>query len=79
MDVGIGGKATWHDPKRLESPVANATVGMIQNVNCASICRRLIAGLSQSKVLPSPGKQNLIGSKINPRSQRKTRQNILYG
>ena len=42
-----------YNHKQLESPVVNATLGTIRNVNCATICRSFTVGLSRTKVLSS--------------------------
>src|SRR6267378_3674698 len=74
----LGGKPTWHNHKWLESPVVYATVGTIRKVNCATTCRRFIAGLSQNKVLSSMAVPNQIALKINLARQKKNGPNFLY-
>ena len=74
----FGGIPTWRNPKRLESPVVYVTVGTIRKVNCATIYRRFIAGLSQNKVLSSMAVHNQIALKINLARQKKNGPNFLY-
>ena len=74
----LGGKRSWHNHKWLESPVVNATPVTIRKVNCATTCRRFIAGLSQNKVLSSMAVHNQIGLKINLARQKKNGPNFLY-
>src|SRR6266705_5137932 len=66
-----GGRRSWHNHNWLESPVVNATPVTIRKVNCATTCRRLIASLSQNKVLSSMGVHNQIALKINLARQKK--------
>ena len=74
----MGGIPTWRNPKWLESRVVNATVGTIRKVNCATTCRRFIAGLSQNKVLSSMLVHTQIALKINKARQKKNGPNFLY-
>src|ERR1700681_490305 len=67
-------RSRWHNPNWVESPVVNATVGTTRNVNCVTICRLLIAGLSQIKVLSRMRIHNLIALKIILRRQSKIGQ-----
>jgi hypothetical protein len=74
----LGGKRSWHNHKWLESRVVNATLFTIRKVNCATTCRRLIAGLSQNKVLSSLAVNNQIALKIDLARQKKNEPNFLY-
>jgi hypothetical protein len=45
----LGGKITWHNHKKLESVVGNATVSTLPKLNCGSTCKRCIAGLFRNQ------------------------------
>ena len=74
----LGGKRSWHNHNWLESPVVNATLVTIRKVNCATTCRRHIAGLSQNKVFPSMAVPYQISLKINEARQKKNGPNFLH-